>query len=57
VQYQGGFLLDGGVHYAAGIRMVLGVPIERVSSFGRLNKEHLAPIDTVHATLHLADGI
>ncbi|TRM67115.1 hypothetical protein BD626DRAFT_484787 [Schizophyllum amplum] len=46
--YQGGFLLDGGVHFAAGIRTVLGKPIERLSSFAALNRELLPPHDTIH---------
>lgn len=55
-QHQGGFLLDGGVHFTAALRLVLGVPVQTVCAFSRLNKEMLAPIDTIHATLKLADG-
>lgn len=55
-QYQGGFLLDGGVHFTAALRLVVGVPVQTVCAFSRLNKEILAPIDTIHATLKLVDG-
>ncbi|KAI5829354.1 NAD(P)-binding protein [Schizophyllum commune Tattone D] len=48
-QYQGGFLLDGGVHFAAALRTVLGKPIETISSFAALNREILPPHDTIHA--------
>ncbi|KAL1740407.1 hypothetical protein HDZ31DRAFT_67970 [Schizophyllum fasciatum] len=48
-KYQGGFLLDGGVHFAAGLRTVLGRPIDRISSFAALNRDILPPHDTIHA--------
>ena len=54
--YQGGFLLDAGVHFAAMLRMILGVPIASVAAYSRLNKEILVPIDTLHAAVRLADG-
>ncbi|KAM6501396.1 oxidoreductase family protein [Amanita muscaria] len=47
--YQGGFLLDGGVHAAAVIRIILPSAITHVSSFASLNKEYLAPHDSFHA--------
>jgi len=55
-KYQGGFLLDGGVHYVAALRLAVGAPIESISAFTRLNKEILAPVDTFHSTLRLTDG-
>ena len=54
--YQGGFLLDGGVHFIAGLRKILPSKIEQISAFTRLNREFLVPVDTVNATLRLEDG-
>lgn len=54
--YQGGFLLDGGVHFIAGLRKILPSKIARVSAFTRQNRQHLPPADTLHATVQLADG-
>ncbi|SJL13264.1 related to dehydrogenases and related proteins [Armillaria ostoyae] len=48
-QYQGGFLLDGGVHTIAVLRVLLPQPITHLSSFASLNKDYLAPHDTIHA--------
>jgi len=47
--YQGGFLLDGGVHTIAALRVILPNPITHVSSFASLNKDYLAPHDTINA--------
>lgn len=70
-EYQGGFLLDGGVHYAAGIRMLLllstslsaGAAADRdgdrpaaVSARTALVREHLPPIDTVAALVTTKSG-
>lgn len=49
-------MLDGGVHHAAALRLVLGVPVDTVSCFSRLNKEFLQPIDTLHSAVRLTDG-
>ncbi|KAF9025812.1 oxidoreductase family protein [Hymenopellis radicata] len=47
-EYQGGFLLDGGVHTIAAIRTMLPkTPIEHVSSFASLIKSYLLPHDTI----------
>ncbi|GAB7347151.1 hypothetical protein MBLNU459_g3270t1 [Dothideomycetes sp. NU459] len=56
--YQGGFLLDGGVHFIAGIRQLLGpeARMARVSAYTAQLQEHLPPIDTVNATVRLANG-
>ena len=54
--YQGGFLLDGGVHFVAGLRKILPCKISQISAFTRLNREFLLPADTVHAILRLEDG-
>lgn len=59
--HQGGFLLDGGVHYAAGLRRLLGSQptnkVSRLSAFTSLLQEHLPPVDTINATLKLESGI
>lgn len=51
--HQGGFILDGGVHYTASLRMLLGKdnPVTRVSAFSTQLQAHLPPIDTVHAII------
>lgn len=56
--YQGGFLLDGGVHWAAGIRLLLGKenPITTVSAFTAQLQPHLPPVDTVQATAKTKTG-
>ncbi|KXN87639.1 hypothetical protein AN958_08343 [Leucoagaricus sp. SymC.cos] len=46
--YQGGFLLDGGVHTIAALRVMLPHPLTHLSGFASLNKPYLAPHDTVH---------
>ncbi|KAJ7203957.1 oxidoreductase family protein [Mycena haematopus] len=47
--YQGGFLLDGGVHTAGALRTMLPEPLTHLSSFASLNYEYLKPHDTIHA--------
>lgn len=54
--HQGGFLLDGGVHFVAGLRKILPSKISQISAFTRLNREYLPPLDTIHAILQLEDG-
>ena len=54
--YQGGFLLDGGVHFVAGLRKILPSRIAQISAFTRLNREFLVPLDTINATIRLEDG-
>jgi predicted dehydrogenase len=54
--YQGGFLLDGGVHFVAGLRKILPCNILQISAFTRLNREYLPPMDTIHSTWQLEDG-
>ncbi|KAF1814925.1 NAD(P)-binding protein [Eremomyces bilateralis CBS 781.70] len=57
--YMGGFLLDGGVHFIAGTRLLLQPDnkIARVSSFSSQLQEHLAPLDTLDATVRCASGV
>jgi predicted dehydrogenase len=58
-EYQGGFLLDGGVHFIAGTRVMLGQtnPIVRLSAFTKLTRDYLPPVDTVDAILKTKTGI
>ena len=52
--YQGGFLLDGGVHFIAGLRYLLsavGQDISTLAALTALIQPNLAPVDTVHAIL------
>lgn len=46
--YQGGFLLDGGVHTIAALRTMLTEPFTQLSGFASLNKDYLLPHDTIH---------
>jgi predicted dehydrogenase len=58
-EYQGGFLLDGGVHFVAATRLLLeagGETVKRLSAFTAQLQEHLPPVDTLHATLQLGSG-
>lgn len=58
-EYQGGFLLDGGVHYAAATRLMLGGAESQISSViakSTLVKKHLIPIDTVTAIMTTKSG-
>ena len=65
--YQGGFLLDGGVHFVAALQLLLdnnnptttSTPentITRLSAFSTQLQPHLPPIDTLSSTLQLASG-
>jgi predicted dehydrogenase len=56
--YQGGFLLDGGVHFIAAIRLMLGAdaaPV-KLSAFTAQLQKHLPPLDTLDATIQLKNG-
>ncbi|THH21386.1 hypothetical protein EW146_g135 [Bondarzewia mesenterica] len=54
--YQGGFLLDGGVHFAAALRVMLPSPLTHLSAFTSLTKSYLAPADTLHAIVRTASS-
>ncbi|KAK3693169.1 oxidoreductase-like protein [Podospora appendiculata] len=57
--YQGGFLLDGGVHFVAGLRLLLaaaGQKITQLAGFSALLEERLLPVDTIHAVALTQDG-
>jgi predicted dehydrogenase len=53
--FPGGFLLDGGVHYVAALRLLLG-EIAEVTGVVRSVRADLPPADTLAATLHFASG-
>ena len=55
-EYQGGFLLDGGVHFVAFIRHVTGQEIVQTASFSRQTLDHLPPLDTVQAAVRFQSG-
>ncbi|KAL2152878.1 hypothetical protein VTH82DRAFT_4033 [Thermothelomyces myriococcoides] len=51
-QHQGGFLLDGGVHFVAALRFLLdaaGQGVKKLVGFSALLDKALPPVDTVHA--------
>jgi predicted dehydrogenase len=52
----GGFLLDGGVHHVAALRLILG-EIESVAALSTQASPHLPPADTLSATLRFASGV
>ena len=57
--HQGGFVLDGGVHFVAATRLLLqggGQKIKKVSAFTAQLQEHLPPVDTLNATMLLENG-
>jgi len=56
--HQGGFLLDGGVHFTAALRLMLGKdnPLVSLSSHSALLQKHLPPVDTVEATAKSKKG-
>lgn len=56
--HQGGFLLDGGVHHVAGLRLLLGPdnPILSVVAYTNQLQKHLPPVDTIDAIAKVKDG-
>ncbi|KAI9816731.1 MAG: hypothetical protein M1826_001729 [Phylliscum demangeonii] len=57
--YQGGFLLDAGVHFIAAARLLLGDKdrIIRVSAETVQLQSHLPPVDTLDATIRTESGV
>ncbi len=53
--FQGGFILDGGVHRAAALRALLG-EVASVSGFSRQIRPELPPVDTLSAALRFESG-
>lgn len=58
-EYQGGFLLDGGIHFVAATRLFLGPDNDfaRVSAFTHQLQQHLPPADTVNAIVRTKSGV
>jgi len=56
--HQGGFLLDGGVHFTAGLRLLMGPenPLVSISANTAQLQEHLPPVDTIDATAKAKNG-
>lgn len=52
----GGYLLDGGVHHVAGLRVLLG-EIDSVCALTTAHREDLPPADTMGAALRFANGV
>ncbi|KAF5250803.1 hypothetical protein FANTH_4075 [Fusarium anthophilum] len=51
-EFQGGFLLDSGIHFIASLRLLLGAigqEAKEVLALSSLLEEHLHPVDTIHA--------
>lgn len=55
-EYDGGFLLDGGVHDMAALRLMLG-EVTEVSAFLRSVDPELPPADTLVASLQFDSGV
>jgi len=55
-QYQGGFILDGGIHHVALLRYVSGQEIIETRGFARQVAAHMPPLDTVNAGILLSGG-
>lgn len=57
-EYQGGFVLDGGIHLVAGLRLLLGPkdPISTLSAHTTLILPRLPPVDTVDAVMKTQVG-
>ncbi|KAI2627362.1 oxidoreductase family protein [Hypomontagnella submonticulosa] len=58
-QYQGGFLLDGGVHFTAALRKLLGSEnaIESLIANTSLVSSHLPPVDSINAVMKTKSGV
>ena len=58
-EYQGGFLLDGGVHTLAAIRLLLGQEAAptSLSAYTSLLQKHLPPHDTINSIWKLKSGV
>ena len=56
--YQGGFILDAGVHFVATLRYLLGKSnsLARLAAFTAQIRDDLPPVDTVNATLRTKNG-
>jgi predicted dehydrogenase len=54
--YQGGFLLDGGVHSAVALRVILPSPLKVLTGFASLTRDYLAPQDTSTSIIKCESG-
>jgi len=54
--YQGGFLLDGGVHSVALLRTILPGSFTQLVGFASLTKEYLPPHDTIQSVIQTSTG-
>ncbi|KAG8904899.1 hypothetical protein FRC01_008556, partial [Tulasnella sp. 417] len=54
--YQGGFLLDSGVHSMAVLRTILPSPVASLSGHASLTKPYLLPHDSIQSVLALDSG-
>jgi predicted dehydrogenase len=54
--YQGGFILDGGIHFVALIQHVAGQEITETKSFTKQIATHLPPMDTINVALQCRNG-
>ncbi|PKY05559.1 hypothetical protein P168DRAFT_325902 [Aspergillus campestris IBT 28561] len=57
--YQGGFVLDGGIHVVAGLRLILSGAQDALATLSAqscLQQAHLAPMDTVDAVVKTRGG-
>ncbi|KAJ5872538.1 uncharacterized protein N7529_004891 [Penicillium soppii] len=59
--HQGGYLLDGGVHYMAGLRLLLGAePGKEIASLSALTNQtqpYLPPVDTADVIMRTTSGV
>lgn len=55
-QFPGGWLMDSGVHWVAGLRLVLG-EVAQVAAFATLTRPELSPFDTLASVLHFENGV
>ncbi|KAI1344841.1 oxidoreductase [Xylariaceae sp. FL0016] len=57
--YQGGFLLDGGVHFTAALRKLLGKDnaVDTLIAHTAQVSSHLPPIDSINAILKTKSGV
>jgi predicted dehydrogenase len=54
--HPGGYILDGGVHHIAALRLILG-EVKSVAAHSTQNRPDLPPIDTVAATIEMDSGL
>lgn len=57
--YQGGFILDGGAHWAAALIHILGETNrpKKVAALSTLLRKHLAPVDTLSVVVQVESGV